>query len=144
MSRLRARLTSQDSERGSVMSLVLVFSLFALVALLALADSGQKLNTLSGAYDLAGETARYAAGFIEPGSVQAGEPRIDETRAVAEATAFALDSGADTVTVNVAADGLSVVVSISVTGPDPITPGFDMSTQVRHEAFVLADPDATP
>lgn len=138
---IRRRLMKREDERGSILVMVLVVVLAAFVSMLALADSGQKLTTLSNAYDIAGQSARLAAGYIEPASLQAGAPVIDEARAVAGATAFASAAGAEDISVNVAADGLSVIVSLSLTGPDPITPGFDMKAEVRHQAFMLADPN---
>ena len=132
-----------NTERGAVTLLAATFAVIVLASVLVLFDGARRLQTITTAQDLASETARYAAAFLDEDSFIADEQRIDAILATTEAEAFALSAGASEAEVVVASDGQSVVVTIVIAGGTSFTPGFDLSAQAQHRAFALTiDPSA--
>lgn len=134
--RLRERFAS-DRGAFSVMIAVLMLAMIAMVLLTL--DAGKRLNSISYAQDLAGETARYAAQVLTEDSLLSSDPRISPT-AVAKATTWAQDRGGSAVIVQIAGDGRSVTVTLTVDGVASTTPGFTTTATATHTAQVLDRP----
>lgn len=128
---------SPETDRGAITLLVATFALIMLASVLVLFDGARRLQNITTAQDLASETARYAAAFINEDSMLTTQFLIDSDTATDHAEAFALSAGASEVTVEVADDFQSVVAIVTIDGGTAFTPGFDLSAQAQHRAFAL-------
>jgi len=126
----------RHSERGTVTAMVAIFAVAVVASVLLLFDASRRLNAMTSAQDLASETARYAAAFIDEDSVWSGTASISD-EAESEAIAFAQAAGASEVVIEVAADGQSVIATITIDGGTPLIPGFDLEGTGQHRALVI-------
>jgi len=79
-------------------------------------DGGRRINTYLKAHGLAANAARAAAQAVEPSSLYAGEPDLDQADAEAAVDQFVAglpdDTGVSNVTVDVVGDQVTVTLSL--------------------------------
>lgn len=110
------RLSSADSERGSLTLFAVVFALGLLLMTGLVVDGGARLTAQARADHQAEQAARVAAQAIDPASLRNGQPvALDPARARSAALAYLAAAGYPDAVVTLTGDS----VDVRVTGHQP-------------------------
>jgi hypothetical protein len=104
----------RDDDRGMVTAYIAVLSVGLLFMAGLVFDGGRRVTTYLKAHDLAANAARAAAQAVDPSSIYAGDPVLEQGAAVTAVETFVAGIPADVTIeeVNVAGDQVSVTLSL--------------------------------